>query len=96
MTGKRRTLGAATALDIGMVVEERQRVEQESLAVSVAVVLLGIGRGWAEVRCVGPEQWHGELADAHQGRVPVCPGGHPLVIVREGPSLELVWEGDES
>lgn len=81
--------------DISMIIEAialRQRLfRQESLRVTIGVVLANAGDRFAPVQCIKGE-WEGFKADLantnSEWDVPKCPNGHVLI---QGQGMSLGW-----
>jgi hypothetical protein len=81
--------------DIGNVtraVKDRQELYDETLEMSIGVVLLNYGDHLTQVRCTNGE-WHGKKEDVPPRRgIPLCPNNHPLFEYPNKPHLALVEE----
>lgn len=78
--------------DISMIIEaivdRQRRFREESLRITIGVVLANIGEGFAPVSCINGE-WTGIKADLESdGDIPKCPNGHVLL---QGPGMQLGW-----
>lgn len=68
--------------------QRNKNFPDEPGAVTIALVLMNIGRRFTKVRCIERE-WSGILQDIPKGEgVPKCPNGHALFEQR---GLELGW-----
>ncbi len=84
-------LGVADIGRIAEAIEQRQqRFPDETLTMSVGVVLMNYGERQVNVRCVADE-WTGTKGElAPRDGVPLCPNGHPLLEISPAPRLALV------
>jgi hypothetical protein len=88
-----------TFSDVEMIseaVKTRQKnFPNESIDLTVALVLTNIGKRFAPVTCIDGE-WTGFISDVPKLKddsdTPTCPNGHDLGI---GPSLVLGWYTEE-
>lgn len=87
---------ALTIDDIGMILNlvkvRQEKHDDEPAAISVATVMLGVGKGFADVECAEQEFTCKlyQLELPKEGP-PKCPNGHALKV---GPGLKLGWLTD--
>lgn len=75
-------------LIIEAIVDRQRRFREESLRITIGVVLANIGEGFTPVHCVKGE-WEGIKADLESdGDIPKCPNGHVLL---QGTGVMLGW-----